>query len=425
MIGIVVAAGLISACRSSPDLASDPTSTGSSITGPTGSVPVTDPPMVAESPATDPPRPIANLPATIARDCSVNVAPALNQWIASVPDGATLKLGGGCFRVDQTVDVQGRRDLVLDGAGATFDGSHVTGDASTIATPSKDAKMRVHLRIVESVGITIDDLTIIGALPEADSPGIYNPALEGQHGVSLLSSQDVTIRNSRITRVYGDFIYFGRSGATGFSGGHVHDNVLDRNGRQGIAVTAGHDITIERNDIRNVGRSTFDLEPNGAFWGASRVRIRDNKVGAGKLSFVAISGGGPVEDVEISGNVLEGRPMIVFIGGSDYRPKSIRLVENRSDTQFGSSHAVALIRVFRADDVEVRGNHQPLQEGRGNFGVQAVDTTDLSVERNTFVDAAGSYTTDGNEDGVTACGNRFASDAPLDQPKPCPPSGDP
>ena len=48
---------------------------------------------------------------------------------------------------------------------------------------------------------------------------------------------------------------------------------------------------IEHNQITDTRRATIDLEPNGPEWGAENVHILDNRIGPGRLLFLAAAGG--------------------------------------------------------------------------------------------------------------------------------------
>src|SRR5437660_11158996 len=65
--------------------------------------------------------PVSEIPASVRGDCSVDVSDALNQWLASVSDNATARLGARrCYLISAPVTVAGRVRLALDGNGATL-----------------------------------------------------------------------------------------------------------------------------------------------------------------------------------------------------------------------------------------------------------------------------------------------------------------
>ena len=66
------------------------------------------------------PRPTVQVPAWIDATCTRNASPALNRWIRTVPRGRTIVFrAGGCLLLTGSpgIDLSGRSDLVLEGAG--------------------------------------------------------------------------------------------------------------------------------------------------------------------------------------------------------------------------------------------------------------------------------------------------------------------
>lgn len=128
----------------------------------------------------------------------------------------------------------------------------------------------------------------------------------------------------------------------------VRDSTFQRNGRQGIAITAGEDIRIERNLITQVRRSTFDIEPNSPDWGARRVTIADNDIGPGRLNFIAGHGyAAPVEDIVVIGNRLKGKAMNISLKAPlSKRRSNFSLIGNVSDAAYGSPSAAIKIEGF-------------------------------------------------------------------------------
>lgn len=298
-----------------------------------------------------------------------DVTAELQALIDRVPDGGVVRLApSGRYRIDGTLRVTGRRDLRLDGNGAR------------LVARTEGGHDRSHLVVTGGSGIVIHDLEIVGANPFAGiGTRAYRADREGQHGIRLEGATDVELARLRISDVYGDFIYLGRS-----DDGHwtervwIHDSFFTRNGRQGIAVTSGRDVVIERNTITDTRRATIDLEPNGRSGGAVNVHILDNLIGPGRLLFLAAVGRGPKSDVVVARNRLEGHTlnMIVRPGSSD-RPAAFYVVDNTSDTPTTRSP----MKFSRVDGLVVTGNKQPIKKA----GVAAVDTRGVCgmvVERN-------------------------------------------
>ena len=158
----------------------------------------------------------------------------------------------------------------------------------------------------------------------------------------------------------------------------IHDSTFRRNGRQGIAIVSATNVIIERNRIDHTRRSTVDLEPNGSSWRISNVFILDNSVGRGALLFVASHGQGPVDNVVIEGNQLQGHDLTIdaMPPGKDRRSNWV-IKNNVSDTTVHHRP----MRFFGIDGLVVTGNTQRVSNKEpgvvmnGDCGTQAFPET--------------------------------------------------
>lgn len=316
-----------------------------------GPAPAPAPTPGQTAPAADPDE-VADLPDATA---------ALQARLDATPDGATLRLDAGAtYRLDGTLVVADRRDLRIDGNGASLVAG-TTGDGD-----------RAHLRVVGGRGVVVTDLTIVGANSDAGlEDRAYNVDLVGQHGVRLEGADDVELDDVRVTDVFGDFVYVGRHDDGRWSEDvWIHDSTFARSGRQGLSVTAGRDVVIERNAITETRRATIDLEPNGPSWGAEGIHILDNDVGPGRLLFVAAAGRGPVDEVVVARNRLRGHILNVTVEPPDAdRRRQFWVVDNTSDEPATRPP----LRFTRVDGVVVTGNRQPMvRPGEPAVAVEAV-----------------------------------------------------
>ncbi|MET0904186.1 MAG: right-handed parallel beta-helix repeat-containing protein [Acidimicrobiales bacterium] len=300
---------------------------------------------------------------------SADVTAELQALIDRTPNGGVVLLqAGGRYRVEGTLLVVDRQRLTIDGNGARLFATTTGGED------------RSHLRVMGGTELVVRDLEIIGANPHAGlDDRAYQEDLVVQHGVRLEGVTDVELSDLRISDVYGDFVYVGRRDDGQWSQGvWIHDSVLQRSGRQGIAVTAGRDVVIERNEITDTRRATIDLEPNGPAWGAENVHILDNRIGPGRLLFLAAAGGGPVSEVVVARNELRGHALSVIVLPPDGdRRANFWVLDNRSDTPATRS----AIRFTRVDGVVVTGNRQPITRP-GEAVVAAIDVCGLHVRDN-------------------------------------------
>ena len=338
---------------------------------------ISAPPAIASSPTI--------VPSTIDATGATDVTAKLETFIAGVPDGSTISFPAGArYRIDGSLIIEGRHDLTFEGNGAEF-----------FATTEADRERR-HWWIRDSDGITVRDVVVRGANPSAGTgDAAYRADREAQHGFDLAGDNNVLLERVTVTDVYGDFVYIGLGKNDWSKNVTVRDSHFERNGRQGISITAGEDIRIEHNFISDVRRSTFDIEPNGPNWGARRVTISDNDIGPGRLNFIAGHGdAAPFDDVTVIGNRLKGKTMNISLKApAAQRRSNFSLIGNTSDATFGSSIPAVTIDGF--DGVTIRDNVLPLAAGRQMTAVALVSTCNAVVVGNQLLNAATDVSNDG------------------------------
>ena len=229
-------------------------------------------------------------------------------------------------------------------------------------TPS-DVRWKPQWLIQDVSNIVFSGMTIRGNHPNGgQDDDAYVPTREAQHGLVVQGGERIEVRNLTITDVYGDFIYVSRSPAP--IAGHpnnvwIHDNVGRRNGRQGVSVTDGTNVIIERNNIADTRRATFDFEPL-ANWRVNNLWLRNNTIGPGRLMFVAGHGAGDLSNVHIENNTLKGHTMGIDLAAlTEERRSNVWVSGNTSDTGDGNPRG-SLMRFVRYDNVDVRNNTQDM-----------------------------------------------------------------
>ena len=185
--------------------------------------------------------------------------------------------------------------------------------------------------------------------------------------------------------MFGDFVYigaFGRdAGKRGSENVWVHDSTFSRNGRQGLAITAGENVVFEHNQIGETRRATVDLEPNSPRFGAKNVHILENIVGEGRLLFLASHGNGPVDDIVISRNQLPGHPLTMSVRAAGERRARWWVTDNVAQRTERTPMSFQ-----RIDGVVVRNNTEPVtREGASGVGLR--DVCGANVSGNNFLPA--------------------------------------
>ncbi len=278
---------------------------------------------------------------------------------------------GACYRIDGTLEVTNRNGLDFEGNGATFraGGTGATG--------------RSHWRLVGGSRFIFRNMTVQGANPAG---GTFDATLQHQHAFDLMGASAVEIDHATATAVYGDCVYVGQGwNTTAWSSDvHVHDSTCIGNGRMGIAVTAGRNVLVENSSFSQIALTAFDVEPNGATFGANNVTFRGNHV-SGRLpgGFFTAIGSGPVDYVTVSGNTLTGAGMyMAVLSPPGQRRSHITITGNGANTGYSApgSDAVDAVGV---DVLTVTANYVPLSGP--NMALATVSQScRVNVSGNTF-----------------------------------------
>lgn len=196
----------------------------------------------------------------------------LQDSIDGTADGGRLRVRGTCSVASQ-LWLFDRRNITVEGV------DNATIDARTAV--SADVR---HLRIQSGSGITLRNLTILGARTGC-SEGCGSAMLDRQHGIAIESRagnpvSGVLLDNITISGVHGDFLYLGTKGSDTQAdlprGIEIRNSRFSNSGRQGIAIAGGSDVLIKDNRLESAGRSTFDFEAEAG--GASAIDIVGNEI---------------------------------------------------------------------------------------------------------------------------------------------------
>jgi hypothetical protein len=368
-----------SACSSHVSRSSAPTRsivTGGRIAGPPPTVKVVAP--LAPSGA------VRQVPASIARDCSVDVAPALQSWIDSVPDNSTLFLPPkACFRTDETLRVKQRHRVLIDGNGATL---------KAVTTGGRN---RSQLVLAGGGDLTVRNLIVRGANPDAGAaPTAYHADLEAQHGYQVSGATDVLLDHVQAYDTYGDFVYIGAGRLQDQPSRNVTvvNSRFARSGRQGISVTWGVNVSIEANTISDVARSMFDLEANGVKAEIRDIHIVGNVTGAA-VNFWLANKGYPasIGNVQIAGNrMVAATGGLIFVYTINHAYRGPFLVEGNqfiANDVVNDEDASGAFFFAHCANVTIRDNDVRFPKGKGMPAVELRDSHKVEVTGNRFTDA--------------------------------------
>ena len=125
--------------------------------GPTSPPPVSVPSSPIPLPPPPPPgASVSSPPASIVSNCTLPVEDQLMAWLDTVPDNSVVQFPpGACYGLDDTITMEDRVGLTIDGNGSTF-------KALTPGTGNRD-----NWRIEGGTNITLKNMIVRGANPSA------------------------------------------------------------------------------------------------------------------------------------------------------------------------------------------------------------------------------------------------------------------
>jgi hypothetical protein len=352
---------------------------------------------------------VYKVPKKIPSDCSVAVEGQITAWLAKVPNGSTAQFApGGCYGQDETITLSGRQGLVIDGQGSEF----------RALTPG--GSHRANWRLVDGRDLTLQNMAVRGSNPQ----GIYDHNVEWQHGYSIEGVQGITLSQVQARETWGDGVLLWRSAPSPACGDDassarnvlIAGALLERNGRQGVAIVDAENVTIQDSAIGPVGWSNVDIETDDDCEIARHVTIARNQLGANSYGVVASVGFGSepqVGDVTVTDNsqsvatggcfapvrilspvVPEGQPRVYRSG---YTFTGNRLLGTRNGFEF---------RGVRNVDVSSNDVSLPPTVGCGTrAGVLLVDSHTVGISYNVFSGANTVFTADSLSTDITVQGN--------------------
>lgn len=167
--------------------------------------------------------------------------------------------------------------------------------------------------------------TMLGANPFAGlGDNAYSDSFEAQHAWNLGGVRGFEISDCTVSDIWGDFVYMTCPGGVGnrvCTDGRIHDNTFLRNGRQGCSNQGGINIRYDHNNVDQIRRAFFDLEPNGENQIIAGMEIDNNVFGSNRLLFIAASGGthpsASQRDINVHNNVSN-RPYAIEWHGEPF-----------------------------------------------------------------------------------------------------------
>jgi hypothetical protein len=363
--------------------------------------------MAARKPAPTPaPGGVYKVPKKIADNCSVPVEDKIMAWLATVPNGSTAQFEPGrCYGQDGTITLTGRSGLVIDGQGSEF----------RALTPG--GSHRANWRLVGGTSLTLRNMAVRGSNPQ----GSYDPAVEWQHGYSVEGVQGITLSNVQVRDTWGDGVMLWRGAPSPACGDDassarnvvVSGALIERSGRQGVAIVDAENVTLQDSTIGPVAWWGVDMETDGNCEIARHINIVRNTFGAtryGAIGSVGFGGDPQVGDVTVTDNT---QTVEAGLPGECWAPVWILSPDAmyRSGYVFRNNRFLARRNAFefrRVRNIDVSSNNVTLTPTTGcgkRAGVLLVDSHTVGITTNIFSGANNVFLADALSTGITATGN--------------------
>jgi hypothetical protein len=286
------------------------------------------------------------VPASIDATGSKDVSAALKTFVNSVPDGSTISFkGSAVYRLDTALQFSRHHHLTLEGNGATLKAGGGSSEVNSLIWVGSYGGA--------NTDITIRDFNLVG---NSSTAGVYQGGREGAHGILVEGSSNVEVSGVTVSGVWGDCFYIGGWADTI----SFHDSTCKSNGRNGVTITSGRNVGIQRVAFDKSGYVTLDVEPNHSSEGATNIKFVDNTAGTWGDSFFSALGasGSAINGVTVSRNTVTGKSMLVHVNLTTRR-KNIVVTDNISRV----AAAGPVLRFAHVDGLTVTGNVQPLSSG--------------------------------------------------------------
>ena len=329
-------------------------------------------------------------------------------WLDTVPDGSTVQFGAGrCYGQDGTITLTDRKGLVIDGQGSEF----------RALTPGE--KHRANWRFVGGSDLTVRNMAVRGSNPD----GLYEPAIEKQHGYSLEGVQGIRLSNVKARETWGDGVYLGkrRPSACGDPASSTRNvlitrALLERNGRQGVAVVDAEWVTLQDSTVGPVAWANVDIEPDVDCQIARHITVARNSFGAngtGVIDNPPVAGGNPqVGDVRVIDNV-QTEPIDSGILAALFPCRAPVQIRSRGRLprrlQVAGNRFIARDAAFiftRVRNIKVTSNtvifRTPISGCNNRAGVYLTDSHTVGIIDNIFSGANNIYITDALSTGITS-----------------------
>jgi hypothetical protein len=251
---------------------------------------------------------------TIPADCSRNVERALSTFIAGVPDGGTVRFPkGACYAQAGRIEVRDKRNLTLDGNGATFKSS----------AENSGAKVNPNWLILRGRGVRLKNMKIVG--------NFRLTGVQSQQRVNEAATDDSGNQFNMGVGIYGG------------DGNRVSDTTIEGVFGDGVTVAVAHyidgsatdpldnprDVRIERVKVTKAARHCYSPSQADGFW---LVDSEANDCWYGGFDAELDNVKQKLHDVHVLRNTFNGFNLfgvVVPVAGDGTNTKDIEIRDNR------------------------------------------------------------------------------------------------
>lgn len=310
------------------------------------------------------------VPPDIVADCSKPADADIARFLATVPDGSTVRFPPNrCYAEQGPIFLNDRRDLTIDGNGSTF---RAVGDDVTTCRPN--------WWVQGGANIVLQNITVYGRNRTGwDGPRPPVVVEQCEHGFTFASTQGGALLQSKAFDVYGDPVSFEPDVrkqdycAVPPARDIVVDGFEGVNAGRTVGITDAERITIRNSRFADLYDAAVDLEPDLACEYVKNIHITGNRFGRYRFALLnaysAIVPSDHSGGIEFSDNVTEADPStcyppVDFIGAGsggaeDHFLAGVTIARNQLRTL---AEGVILERVH---DAHVEGNTISRDAGAG------------------------------------------------------------
>ena len=346
-----------------------------------------------------------NVPSNIDATGATDVTTALNNWIATVPNGTSTKHTrivfpqNAVYMLSRGILITGRSHVTFWGNGTTIKvNPNATGPYQYTSAFNVGWRYGGSPTAGISSGQSNTDIRITGFSGRASHipiEGNFYATYENQAFIEAGSTDGLEVDNNTNIRGFGgDFMRIHGNNI------HIHNNSQINAGRQFVSVIEGSNILIEDNSMGKVGYFFLDVEPNNSYEDVTDVEFINN---TGESHSQGLTGGilavgsgkpgsyGTIGRIYVRDNTLTGTSkaaLNTYIGqNSGNRMSDIAITGNRAVGPVSTAQCNTnttgrnggLIQVKVVDGLTVTGNTQP---GLSGPFVCALNSTDVNVSNN-------------------------------------------